>query len=337
MIPSFLEQKIEQLLKLHGLKLSDSAKLAAAVQRMSDFYIENPESQTPWHEDWAQVAQIVYYLPLNFLRNQRVLEILKPMDFFSQVESLYEFGAGLSPSWLALKQAGLNLRETHFSERSIEAIKIFGKLHTEGAVVTHKLPAMSKPNNVLICSYSLTELARHPDMLFKADRLILIEPSTRQDGRRLMELRSQLIEKGYSIWAPCTHQGACPLLTQSKTDWCHDRVSVDMPEWFTEIEEHLPFKNKTITLSYLVAARAPSPIKSGVARVIGDFLKEKGKTRQLVCRGPKREFLTALTRKTEPLEYYRGDLLELSPKTTSVSDELRYDETSSPTFLQWPN
>lgn len=337
MIPNILEQKIEQLLKLYGLKLSDSAKLAAAVQRMSDFYIENPESQTPWHEDWAQIAQVVYYLPLNFLRNQRVLDILKPFDFFSQTESLYEFGAGLSPSWLALKQANLNLKETHFSERSIEAIKLFGKLHTEGAVVTHKLPAMMKPNNVLICSYSLTELARHPDMLFKADRLILIEPSTRQDGRRLMELRSQLIDKGFYIWAPCTHQQDCPLLTQSKTDWCHDRVNVDMPVWFNEIEKHLPFKNKTVTLSYLVAARAPSPVRPGLARVVGDFLKEKGKTRQLICRGPKREFLTALTRKTEPLEFSRGDLLELSPNTSTVSDELRYDESAPPSLVAHPH
>ena len=70
----------------------------------------------------------------------------------------------------------------------------------------------------------MTEIADLPQHWDEFEALMILEPATSQDGRKLLELRSQLIQKGYSIWAPCLHQLACPLLTKSKTDWCHDRT-----------------------------------------------------------------------------------------------------------------
>ena len=151
---------------------------------------------------------------------------------------------------------------------------------------------------------------------------MLLEPSAQQDGRKLQALRDRLLKKGYHVWAPCTHEGPCPLLTQSKTDWCHDRVHFQAPEWFLKMEEQLPMKNRTLTMSYLLMRKAPAE-QINAARTVGDLMKEKGKDRQMICRGPDREFL-AWMHKTKILqEIPRGVLIEIPESAQKVSNELR--------------
>jgi len=149
----------------------------------------------------------------------------------------------------------------------------------------------------------------------------VIEPSTQDDGRRLMEVRQELIDKGFHIWAPCTHQGKCPLLTQSKKDWCHDRIHLNMPEWFLNIEKNLKFKNRTVTFSYLLARKtAASAVTS--ARVVGDMLEEKGKTKVMICKGEEREFLSWLHRDKLKMDIHRGQLIELDFPLEAKGSEL---------------
>ena len=153
---------------------------------------------------------------------------------------------------------------------------------------------------------------------------MILEPSTSQDGRKLLETRRLLLEKGYSIWAPCTHQLNCPLLTHSKNDWCHDRVHVSSPDWFLELESHLPMKNKTVTTSYLLARKRKAPeFLQKKARLTGDTLEEKGKTRQLICRNEQREFLTWMHKNIEPQTLARGELIDLPQDFEVKSNELR--------------
>ncbi len=58
-------------------------------------------------------------------------------------------------------------------------------------------------------------------------------------------------------------------------------------------------------------------------RVVGDFLEEKGKTRQLICRGPQREFLTFIKKNHEPTKFNRGDILTLKCEPEKKGEELR--------------
>jgi hypothetical protein len=71
-------------------------------------------------------------------------------------------------------------------------------------------------------------------------------------------------------------------------------------------------KNETLTLTYLLLSRdKPKVDLGGIARVVGDEQEEKGKTRQMICRGPGREFLSWLHRDQISLKLKRGDLLEI--------------------------
>ena len=135
-----------------------------------------------------------------------------------------------------------------------------------------------------------------------------------------MALRKNLREEGFFVLAPCTHQETCPLLEESKRDWCHNRTPSQMPTWFEEVENHLPMKNRTVTYSYLILNKnKPEKATPQQARVIGDTLKEKGKVKQLICRGPKREFISWLTKKGAPPFIERGSLITI-PEDAEVRE-----------------
>ena len=75
-------------------------------------------------------------------------------------------------------------------------------------------------------------------------------------------------------------------------------------------------------MSYLLVAKAAAPA-SKQWRIVGDRLEEKGKTRQLVCRGPEREFLSWMHRNGEAPEIPRGVLIDAPTDFEIKSNELR--------------
>lgn len=321
-----LETSLTEGLDRLQLKLSDSRKLAESVLRLSDYYIQHPEEETPWEYPWAQAAYLVYFHPLNLARNYLVTQRGKTVGFFEGLTSAIDFGAGMGSASLALKELTAISDFSLIEKSSIPSTLI----KTPWASSAHfkKEHLVQSQKTLAVFSYSLTEAkaseTQWPSWASQCEALMILEPSTSRDGRQLLQLREKLIAQGFSLWAPCLHQEACPLLTHSKTDWCHDRLHLIAPNWFKEIEKHLPFKNSTITTSYLLARKTPAPLRETTIRLVGDHLHEKGKSRQMICRGTHREFLSWLHRQGQAPVYPRGELLPM-PKATLKGDELRVD------------
>lgn len=331
-LPEVLSKAIEKELKNRfKLEITDSKKIASYIQKMSDYYIQYPTSNTPWKEEWCQVAQLCYFLPLNYLRAKAVTEEAKRIQFYDSFENAMDIGSGLGALTLHLQDS---FTKSFCTEVSGIAVEIYRSLcvsmgvkpaQTEVLDISKKKNLQINNETLLTFSYSLTENISVQD-LKHASGLMIIEPSTSQDGRILLELRQKLIDAGFYIWAPCTHQGKCPLYTQSKKDWCHDRIHVDMPDWFLNIENHLPFKNRTITYSYLLASKHPpiSTVNAHKARTVGDTLHEKGKSKILICRGEEREFLSWLHRDLKDYEIPRGTIIDLPENLEKKGSELRW-------------
>lgn len=327
-IPENLEQKINEKLGRYNLALTNSIKIADAVLFMSDFYIDNPESPTPWNERLTWIAQLAYYFPLNYLRNHAVVEELKQQIDLNTFSKIIDFGAGLGTSSWCFKNAGFKNKIYQF-ERESKLKNIWDEAQFEWVNTEEHLYKHIDRNTLGVFSYSITEINNFLPLLEKFNYLMILEPSTQDDGRKLMELRSKLIEKGFHILAPCTHQGVCPLLSSSKKDWCHDRIHFNKPGWFQKIENQLPIKNDTLTFSYLLAEKKnlkKSEIQTNnqkIARLTGDLLNEKGKSRQLVCMNDERLFLTWMHKTTDVQDIGRGSLVELPENTKPISNELR--------------
>lgn len=323
--PASFDESLTKALGDQQISLTDSRALAKCVLALSDYFINKPDSPTPWNESWAQVAYLCYYLPLNATRLLGIIEEADKRHFFKGLDRVIDFGAGLATASLALSEK--HSFKFHLIERASEPQKIiekfFPQFRAEEWQRSFNSTKLREPKKTMaVFSYSLTELTDLPDWAYECEALMLVEPSTQQDGRKLLELRQRLLEKGYHIWAPCTHEGLCPLLTQSKHDWCHDRVHFEAPEWFQKMEEHLPMKNRTLTMSYLLMRKA-TPEKISAARVVGDRLHEKGKDRQMICRGPDREFLAWMHKNKITQEIPRGVLIEIPEDIQKVSNELR--------------
>lgn len=310
-------------------------KIADSVMRLSNHYIEKPEAETPWNEEFCQIAYRYYYLPLNYTRASKVLNRAEQVNFFEGLSHFIDWGCG--PGTLSLAVARNEILKKQIKSQilfdiSPTALNKFSDLHTQ-LVGPKTLSSLnldhinSRQNTALMFSYSLTELEALPKGWNNFEALVILEPSTGQDGRRLMSWREKIIGAGYHIWAPCTHHQACPLLTHSKNDWCHDRATVNAPEWFEQLEHLLPMRNRTVTTSYLLARRQkPAELPQNSARLTGDSLEEKGKTRQLVCRGPEREFLTWMHKKISPQTLERGELIVLPENIEIKSNELRLQD-----------
>ncbi len=303
--------------------------LSESVLQLSNFFIDHPKDETPWDQPYCKLAYRHYYFPLNYIRNIRVIEQGQNVDFFNHLDYTVDWGAGPGTSSLALNNS-LNLKSQILIEKSTTALSAFKDIYdqlkspTITSVLDLKKLNIDKSKTLLTLSYSLTEMAELPLGWDQFEALMIVEPSTRDDGRKLLLIRQKLIDAGYSIWAPCLHQKPCPLLVHSKNDWCHDRVHVIAPDWFKKLEEHMPFRNNTVTTSYLLARKQkPTFDTKNKIRMTGDSLKEKGKTRQLACRNENREFLTWMHKEIEPEIIPRGVVFDLPENYELKSNEIR--------------
>lgn len=320
-LPAELEKKMALALESLGYQLSDSKKLAEAVLKLSDVFISSPDFSTPWKEKWAQAAYLSYFLPLNFLRNQAVIEQGLQKKFFDGLARVIDFGAGPGTASLALEKL---FPKNNFLliEKSSEAVR-FSQQFFGGLSFASEVQEKTFSKTLGVFSYSLTELSTLPNWAYDCEALMIIEPATQDDGRKLQELRKDLLNKGFFAWAPCTHQEDCPLLLHSKKDWCHDRIFFNAPLWFQKIEDQLPIKNKTLTYSYLLVRKSNPHHAPGTGRLIGDQLEEKGKTRQMFCRSSDREFLAWMHRNGTVPIYYRGNTYQLPTELQTISNEIR--------------
>lgn len=320
-------------LTLQNKPILSLRQIAESILKLSDFYIQYPSATTPWDEEFCQIAYRYYFLPLNYLRNRRVVEKGFEVGFFADIHSFTDWGCGPGTASLAFasfEPLKAQIRKQILIDQSQLALNHFQDLQsslidpertTDPNIRKH---AANPSQSLLVCSYSLTEVNEPPNGWQNFEALMFLEPSTSDDGRQLLELRQKLIDQGYSIWGPCTHQLKCPLLNESKTDWCHDRITVDAPDWFLELEQLLPMRNRTVTTSYILARKQKTPeYTHQIGRLTGDSREEKGKTRQMFCRGENREFLTWMHKKINPQIFPRGELIELPENFELKANELR--------------
>lgn len=330
-LPTSLENWIQQTLKSLGFPLTKPQTLAQAVLEVSDNF-QSTDSVTPWRQPRHMAAYISYFLPLNYIRSLKVIDETCDWSFFEDVDRVIDFGCGPGTLTRALLDES-RVSATHFlgvdSESSLRDLYLNQPRKEVQLEFSTHLSQSSSSKTLFVGSYVLNELKTLPATLFEHDKIMILEPSTRQAFPKLLELRDTLIEHDYEILAPCSHREQCPLAL-SKKDWCHDRVHWNQPSWFEDLENLLPMKNKTLSFSYLLAVRKNSSVEKTFWRVIGDPLIEKGKTRWLICKNSDRVFLSHLKRQGPAPNLQRGDKIWLDDYEQK-GNELRYQS------LQWDN
>ncbi len=334
-----LESRLWQWLRLflHTDNHSTRRKsIATEILKLADHY-KNDLGQTPWDQPDCVRAYLAYFLPRNLHRLRAVLELAQqqgPESLWSG--SVFEVGSGPGTFEMAYcvaynkPPAHYEIFETHPTPVALHRRWRRDALGSDSAPPQRSDADAVKSSDTLVLSYVNSELSSWPQSWWRAQHIVILEPSRRHLSRRLLQLRQQALTQGHWVWAPCTHQSSCPMLAAK--DWCHDFITWQPPGFLAEIYQHLPMKSENLAFSYLILSRESPPTRNQWARVVGDRREEKGKTRQMICRGPQREFLAQLKRTGVMSPIKRGDVLANTDWPKAGENELR---VSDPLEILW--
>ncbi|RZT17146.1 ribosomal protein RSM22 (predicted rRNA methylase) [Kribbella sp. VKM Ac-2569] len=134
--------------------------------------------------------------------------------------------------------------------------------------------------DLMTIGYVLNELTEETrsDLIRSAARsaktIVVVEPGTPGGHRRTLGARELLIAQGFTIAAPCPHQGPCPV------DWCH--FAARLPR--TELHRALKDGTRNYEdekFAYVVATRCP--VRPAAARVLTRPIRRKGQVVLDLC------------------------------------------------------
>ncbi len=202
------------------------------------------------------------------------------------------------------------------------ATRAFPKLAV--STVTPGFLASTEPIGLLLVSHVLNELSPESlaalrALVARAAAVLWVEPGTHAVSRSLGVLREEFRSQ-FTLIAPCTHQGPCPVLAPGREcDWCH-HFAPPPPEIFANSDwvkfgQRAGIDLRSLPYAFLALDRAPAVAPpAGWSRVIGRPEHFKPYARLLNCDAtglaeltlPKRAdsaLFKLLDRTKEPLVY----------------------------------
>ncbi|MBI1293257.1 methyltransferase type 11 [bacterium] len=220
-IPEHIQQAIDGICGRLG-----SVRLREGAARLMETYREKREA--PALDEEMVGAYLAMRAPATYAAVCTVLgESIRRIPELAP-ESLLDLGSGPGTVPWAAKEMYPDLA----SMRAIESHPLFVAVGRELLPDVQWLAGdlrraeVLPPADLVTASYSLGELPvaqreRLVQLAWEASQqaLVVIEPGTPAGFAAIDSMRSQLIELGATIAAPCPHQLACPLAGTSS--WCH--------------------------------------------------------------------------------------------------------------------
>jgi ribosomal protein RSM22 (predicted rRNA methylase) len=213
------------------------ASLTGNVERLIDTYRSGERPVTPVLANKDDVlAYAAYRMPATYAVVHAALQRLHTAVPEFQPLTIVDFGAGTGAATWAATVVWPGIERATLLEQSADAIDVGARIMAQsdcGALQSaawrtwrlSTIEADAVPADIAIASYVLGELTDDQRlvlvalMLRCASTIMLIEPGTPAGYARIIGARTALIDDGFTIVAPCPHDGECPMLARG--DWCH--------------------------------------------------------------------------------------------------------------------
>ncbi|MEP7336126.1 MAG: small ribosomal subunit Rsm22 family protein [Acidobacteriota bacterium] len=290
LLPRSLRQAIEQETARQSLP-----SLPQAAVELSRRYRERTSTGHSFITNEAhRLAYVAVRMPATFAASGGALVEAHRLAPELQIESLLDLGAGTGAASWAAAEVFDQLRQFTLIEQDRQLIELGQRLaqssgnqalrSADWRMANLRTTAEFAPHDLVVCSYSLNEIepaAVHRILAaaWQAARqaLVIIEPGTMQGFELIRAARTQLIEAGAFIVAPCPHHDSCPM---AQDDWCHFAARFDRSPL------HRRLKGGTLgyedeKFSYLAAAK--QPVHQTSARIIRHPLRHAGYTQLRLC------------------------------------------------------
>lgn len=121
--------------------------------------------------------------------------------------------------------------------------KIVGKPFRKG-------PAPQHSGGLLFFTSSFNEISLEEfealEQNLRPKAIGLLEPGTKENFKKIQQLRSKLIKKGYKVIFPCMRQSECP------SDWCHQKFDMSYQYEGLLKKWHLERKSRSMIFHFYV-------------------------------------------------------------------------------------
>jgi SAM-dependent methyltransferase len=140
-------------------------------------------------------------------------------------------------------------------------------------------------------------LALYSSALAPGGRILVIEPALLSTSRDLLAVRNLLVERGWSVCAPCPGRArlACPALSAGESHTCHEEIKWIMPLSVASIAKKEGLDKESLKMTWFML-EPPQTAGDGLTtangsravdtsyRVVSDpMLNKGGRVRRLVC------------------------------------------------------
>lgn len=291
----------------------------AALDRLRDGFLHGAAADGPyWQSASALASYDLTYGERIGWKWDHVLTELQLRGWTPSARSILDWGCG---SGVAGRRVIERFGQSSFDELLLwdhEPLAVgFAGDRAEAAfpalrvgAVTPGFLAGDEPVGLLVISHVLNELAPAAQeillqLIRRASAVIWVESGTHRVSRELGTLREGLRGR-FHVVAPCTHQGACPMLApENARDWCH-HFAAPPPEIFANPDwvkfgQRAGIDLRSLPYSFLVLDREPPRLAAGWSHIIGRPEHFKPYARFLNCDAGGLEQLTVPKRSPDGL------------------------------------
>lgn len=263
------------------------AHLAAAVRRLSERYRREEAAAAPLLATEADVlAYAAYRMPATYAAGRAALSTLPDLP----VSSVLDLGGGTGALGWAVAERYPTARTT-IAEQVPAARALGARLAHSGPALEFRAWRLGDPvpgpADLVAASYVLSELTeQQQDQLVDAARaaagcaVLVVEPGTPGGYRRILRVRTRLLDAGWQIVAPCPHAASCPL---APPDWCHFAARVERSAVHRQLKGgELSYEDEKF--SYVAAVAPDIAVPQSHSRVLRHPVKRKGLVELALCR-----------------------------------------------------
>jgi SAM-dependent methyltransferase len=265
-------------------------------------------------------AYLLHFWPVSYAEARLCLEMMRTEREGTPFASALEIGAGPGAMSVALLEAGA--REVLACDRSGAALSLARRiasargrrLQTFQWDATKSTGMPTGAFDVIALGHTLNELwpanperialrvsliERLGQRLAPDGRLLIVEPALMKTAQEAIQVRDGLVQKGFTVEAPCIWQGACPALPNGT---CHGEFAWQPPREMVRLAHAARIGRESLKMAWFVLRRAPVSVAAGppvepgprvastpdagLYRVVSEpLLSKSGRIRYLVC-GP---------------------------------------------------
>lgn len=286
-LPATLRAAVDRALE--GVPL---AELQRAADTLSLRYrAETRDGRLHLSDEMFARAYLATRLPATFAAVRASLESAAELLPDFAPNSLLDVGAGPGTALWAASDCWPSLSQALMLEASQPIRKVGAELSAHSGVekVEWRGADASKSfeaekADLVTLAYVLDELSAAEGLALverlwavASELLVIVEPGTPAGWRRIVGVRSRLIELGAHLAAPCPHSQACPIV---EPDWCHfsRRVARSRLHRLTKRGD-VPWEDE----KYIFLAASRAPVEPFAARVLAPARGGSGKVQLKLC------------------------------------------------------